>query len=137
MWLIIIISSITGTAFLCWAVAKGNLAVRLLATFAALVLFGYLGYEIGKAQEREWCYSSYVYWFSEYSAHLHNLVKEQRINALTNDVVLFNTRFSNHKDAKTLQNTMYEILKIGPYFRVNTNTDFSITTNSTRGAIEK
>jgi hypothetical protein len=119
MWLIIF--SIAGIALLCWAIVKGNLVIRLLATFTALVLFCYLGYGVGKAQERAWCYSSYVYWFSEYSTHLHDLVKEQKINELTNTVVLFDTKFSSHKDAQTLQSVMYEILKAGPYSQTGTN----------------
>lgn len=121
MWLLLIIFSIIGIVLLCWAVVKGNCVVRLLTVFAALALSCYLGYGIGRGWERMSCYDTYIYWFSEYSTHLHDLVKEQKTNELTNTVVLFDTKWNSHKDAQTLQSVMYEILKVGPYSKTGTN----------------
>jgi len=119
--LLLLISCLIALALAAWAVAVGNRLVRFVALLTASACFCYFGYGLGRELERLRCYDSYIYWFSEYSAHLHTLIVENRFVELTNDIIVFDTNFTSHKDAHTLQDTMYDILKVGPYSKMGTN----------------
>lgn len=119
--LLLLISCLIALALAAWAVAAGNRLVRFVALLTASACFCYFGYGLGRGLERVRCYDSYIYWFSEYSAHLHTLVAENKFGELTNDIIVFDTKFTSHKDTQTLQDAMYDILKIGPYFQAGTN----------------
>lgn len=90
---------------------------KLVALFA-----GVLGsFWLGAAWERSRCYDGYIYWFCRYSAHLHELAEHQKMEELTNSIALFDSVFRPHQDAETLQNVMYEMLKVGRFYPSGTN----------------
>ncbi len=84
---------------------------------AAFVALLYLGYTVGQAWERLRNYDQYVYRFSQYSTHLRDLAEHQQIARLTNDVILFDSRFNPHQRASDLQDVMFQLLKVGPYYQ--------------------
>jgi len=119
-------------ALVCWGILKGNSSVRILAAFAAIILACYVGFGFGVAWERLRTMDTYGYWIGQYSFHLHDLVEHQQINELTNDIVLFDTKFGPHQyEPKVLEDTMYQIMKLGPY---RTNIDAAALPQSTNAA---
>ncbi len=97
-----------------------------LAILIALVV-GVVGFILGATWQNFRNYETYVYRFSQYSRHLHELVKEQQIEQLTNDIVLFDTRFIPHQDdPRQLEDVMFQILKLGPYYQSDTNKNVKV-----------
>jgi hypothetical protein len=131
--IISIVLLIVALALVCWAIVKGNCAVRLLTVFATIVLASYIGFGFGTGWEKLRCADTYIYRFGQYSAYLHEMVDRQQINELTNNIVLFDTRFQPHQyEPKVLEDTMFQILKLGPYYKPDTNVVlFPQTTNTT------
>jgi|ERR1035437_889238 hypothetical protein len=131
--IILITFLIVVVALVCWAIVKGNCAVRLLAVFVAIVLASYIGFGFGMGWEKLRCADTYIYRFGQYSAYLHGLVDHQQINELTNNIVLFDTKFQPHLyEPKVLEDTMFQILKLGPYYKPDTNAGvFPQPTNAT------
>jgi hypothetical protein len=85
-----------------------------MSVIALIVSFG-----LGVAKERLWWYDNHLYWLDRYSEHLHDLVERGQIEKLTNDIIIFDVNLhSNDTDPKLLADTMYRILKLGPYYSI-------------------
>ena len=89
-------------------------AIVSLGIVAGLVI----GFSLGQTRERLRCLDTHIYWFARYSEHLNELVEQQNYHQLTNDITLFEKRFKRHEaDPKALQDTMYQIMGAGPYYK--------------------
>ena len=132
MWLIIpIVLLIVALALVGWGITKGNTIVRIVVTVVAVALASYIGFGFGSAWEKVRTMDTYGYWIGWYSSQLRYLAEHQQINELTNDIILFDSKFGPHQyDLKVLQDTMYEILKLGPYRTNDDATTLSSTTNA-------
>ena len=117
MWILIVLCILIGGFFLCWVLVKGDPLVRLLAATAALLISCSAAFYIGQGWERMRNYDQYVWRFSQYSRHIRGLAERQEISELTNAVILFDSRFYPRHDPKELQNVVWQILKIGPYYQ--------------------
>ena len=112
MLLLLIGLIIIGLTLVSWAVVKGNCAIRLATVFIALLAVSAISLGFGEAWGRMIYYDQYVYPFSRISQHLSELAKFQKINELTNDVVLLDSKFNLHKTPDDLQDAMLQILKL-------------------------
>ncbi len=108
-------------ALACWAAAKGPSWLRLVAVVGAVGFCTHFGFSLGRGLQKGLFLSGHIHWFREYSAHLRNLADAGRCDALTNAIVRFDTRFQvDPQDEKALQDVMYQILELGPYYRPQT-----------------
>jgi hypothetical protein len=121
MWILLIVSLCIGIALLCWATIRGNTPVRLLTAFLTIAVAYSIGNAWGTAWERLKNYDQYIYNFSRYSKHIRELAEHQDLATLTNNIILFDTKFNAHQDAYDLQDAVWQVLKIGPYYREETN----------------
>ena len=107
--------------------AKG---VRRAAFILFLPVVAITSFSFGVNWERWRFEDSQLYWFGQYSGHLQDLVRQQRSIELSNDITYFNSKMRPLlNDREALQDGMYRLLGIGPYFRetapVITNTPSS------------
>jgi hypothetical protein len=116
------IAVVVGISLVYWAILKGGRIIRIIALSLALTGALGLGYLLGQTWERLRNYDQFVYRFSQYSSYLRNLAERQQIVQLTNDVVLFDHKFNPHQRASDLQDVMFQLLKVGPYYQT-TNSD--------------
>jgi hypothetical protein len=129
--ILLLIVTTVGT---CWAVTKSTVVIRVLLVLMALLVTSWIGFGVGCGWERKRCYDSHIYWFTEYSRHLRGLVEHKQLNELTNSVVVFDTRFRSHNDDRqVLQDVMYHILKLGPYYQSNSPLAQLPQTNNSKG----
>ena len=129
MWILLIIGLCVGVALLCWAMIRGNAAIRLLAAFVAIAVAYCVGNAWGTAWERLKGYDQYVWRFSQYSTHLRGLAERQELTELTNNIILFDRKFNARQNANDLQDVVFQILKVGPYYQEETNSTSPQTTN--------
>jgi len=94
----------------------------LVPALAALIpIVATASFVAGAAWQRARFEDQRLYWFGQYSAHLRELAEQQRTTKLTNDILLFDTSVRPALGrADVLQNTMYQILEMGPYLRHRT-----------------
>jgi hypothetical protein len=121
MWILLIIGLCLGIALLCWAMIRGNAAVRLFTAFAAVAVAYSVGNAWGTAWERLKNYDQYIYEFSQYSKYMRSLAERQELAELTNNIILFDTKFNSRQNAQDLQDVVSRILKVGPYYQEKTN----------------
>jgi hypothetical protein len=108
-------------ALACWAVAKGPTWLRLFAVVGAVGFCTYFGLLMGKGLQKGRFLSGHIHWLREYSAHLRRLADAGRCDTLSNTIVRFDTRFqADPQDETALQDVMYQILELGPYYRPET-----------------
>jgi len=66
-------------------------------------------------------YETFIFPFSRYSWHLHDLVERQDLTSLTNDVIIFDKMFNARQDPKDIQNAVNAVFKYGSNFQTNAN----------------
>jgi len=130
MWILLIIGLCVGIALLSWAMIRGNTAVRFLAAFVAIAVAYSVGNAWGTAWERFRNYDQFVWRFSQYSTHLRGLAERQELTELTNNIILFDKKFNARQNANDLQDVVFQILKVGPYYQEETNSDTSLQTTN-------
>ena len=124
-----IVFLIVALALVGWGIIKGNTIIRILAAFIAIALACYIGFGFGSAWEKMRTMDTYGYWIGLYSSQLRDLAEHQQMNELTNDIILFDSKFGPHQyEPKVLEDTMYQIMKLGPY---STNLDAATLSSPT------
>jgi len=101
--------------------------MKLVIALVVIAATAFVGYSLGKGRERLRNDDQYVYPFSQYSHHLRELVETQQFGELTNNIVLFDSKFNPSRDPRELQDAVLRILKLGKYYE-DTN-----ATRSTHG----
>ena len=102
----------------CWLVARASISLRILSLVVVASCFAYVGFSFGISFQKTRFYSSYIYWFRAYSAHLKQRVESKDYELLSHDILLFDRRFSTApENANNLEDTMYEIQHLGPYYQ--------------------
>lgn len=115
---LILLLPVAVVAVACWAVAKGPVWLRLLAAVGTVCFCSYFAFSLGKGLQKGLFMSGYIHWFRDYSAYLRHLADTGDCATLTNTIVRFDTRFQvDPQDEKALQDVMYQILEIGPYYK--------------------
>jgi hypothetical protein len=98
------------------AFPRGVPRVWLIVSLAAAVLAFCCGLKIGIGWADMRNGEFYVWRFSQYSSHLRALAEAQQITELTNAVILFDSRFNPRHDPYELQDTVFQVMKVGKYF---------------------
>lgn len=124
MWMLLIVGICAGMGLLFWTIKCGKRKFAFIAAILTAMIAFFLGCGEGATWEALKNYDQYVYHFSQYSRYLHQLVDQQQIAELTNDVVLFDRKFNQSQNPKDLQDVVFQILKVGPYYQ-ETNSEAS------------
>ena len=109
-----------------WAMLKGSTRVRIIIASVSLAGTACIGFHIGQAWERLRNYDQYVYRFGQYSSYLRQLAEHRDIAKLTNSVILFDKEFNPHQRASDLQDVMFKLMQLGPYYQ-GTNGTVGVT----------
>lgn len=121
MLLLEILGLCVGICLLCRAIIHGNAAIRLFAAFVGITLAFGVGNALDTSWERLKNYDQYIYHFAQYSRHPRGLAERQELAELTNNVILFDTKFGARQDARDLEDVVFQILKVGSYYQEETN----------------
>lgn len=132
MWFLFLCVIIGLLTLFCRVLIKSDTIIRVVVGLHILIAFVILGYFLGQGWQEMTNYGRYVRPFSEYSRHLRRLAESQNTTELTNAVIFFDSKFNARQDPKALQDAVWQILKVGPYYTDSvSNTEAVVTVTNT------
>lgn len=132
MTTLLIVGIFAGIVIASWSMISGRKLISISVMCVVIAITFFLGFLLGRSLENIQNYDRYVWRFSQYSTHLRQLVEQQKINELTNDIVIFDAKFNKHQDWHDLQDVTFQILRVGPYFQDTNTSELDTQTNGTR-----